>query len=167
MGLYESSPQTASLIESWFVLTSRSGSHPNTPAQPTLFSIPSLPPSSALISKIQHSFTSSPLHDTSFNSTSKVFYESNRKDSLLIPSRATDKNITGWKHFWSIFSKYVNKNPGSYSAFHLFQTGHLFHQFNLNFKETCCFCKQSDFTGTNGHILDECIITDRIWKLIR
>ncbi|GMG35384.1 unnamed protein product [Ambrosiozyma monospora] len=159
-GMDESSPQTASLIESWLVLTSRSGSHPNTPAQPTAFSITSLPPESALKSNIQHSFTSSPLQDTSFNSTSKIFYESNWKDYLLIPSRATDKNITGWKQFWSIFSKYVNKNPGSYSAFHLFQTGHLFHQFNLNSKETCCLCKQSDFKGTNDHILDKCIITN-------
>ncbi|GMG19859.1 unnamed protein product [Ambrosiozyma monospora] len=100
--------------KSWFALTSRSGSHPNTPAQPTSFSITSLTPASALNSNIQHSFTSSPLQDTSFNSTSKAFYESNWKDSLLIPSRAKDKTITGWKQFWSIFSKYVNKNPGSF-----------------------------------------------------
>ncbi|GMG39652.1 unnamed protein product [Ambrosiozyma monospora] len=115
MCLYESSPQTASLIESWFVLTSRSGSNPNTPAQPTSFSITSLPPESALKSNIQHSFTSSPLQGTSFNSTSKVFYESNWKDSLLIPSGAKDKNITGWKQFWSIFSK-KSQDPTQHST---------------------------------------------------
>ncbi|GMG38038.1 unnamed protein product [Ambrosiozyma monospora] len=59
----------------------------------------SLPPETDLVCNIQHSFTSSPLQASSFNSTSKALYE--------------------------------------------------------------------NFRNSNDHILDECIITDRIWKLIR
>ncbi|GMG25843.1 unnamed protein product [Ambrosiozyma monospora] len=135
--------------------------------QPTSFFITPQPPETELVSNIQNSFTSSPLQATSFNSTSKRFYESHWKEYLIIPSKAREKNTTKWKQFWSIFTKFVNKNPGSYSTFHIFQTGHLFHQLNLQSNETCCFSKQSDFKGTNDRILDECIITGRIWKLIR
>ncbi|GMG29220.1 unnamed protein product [Ambrosiozyma monospora] len=32
---------------------------------------------------------------------------------------------------------------------------------------TCCYCNQSDFKHTNDHILDECIITYKIWRIIQ
>ncbi|GMG19432.1 unnamed protein product [Ambrosiozyma monospora] len=76
-----------------------------------------------MVSNIQNSFTSSSPQATPFHITSKVFYESNWKDYLIIPSRAKDKSITGWKQFWSMFGKYVNKNLGSYSTLYRFQTG--------------------------------------------
>ncbi|GME70418.1 unnamed protein product [Ambrosiozyma monospora] len=167
MTLSTSSPQSASLVERWIGLTTRSDFHPNTPAPITTFSITFLPPDAELISHVQHKHTGSPIQPTSFNSTSKTFYESNWKDYIIIPSRARDNNITNWKQFWSKFSNFVNKNPGSYSTFYRFQTGHLYHQLNMNQKETCCFCNQSDHNNSNEHILDECIITDRIWRLVQ
>ncbi|GME73207.1 unnamed protein product [Ambrosiozyma monospora] len=104
--LSTSSPQTASLVESWFGLTTRSDFHPNTPAPITTFSITSLPPDAELISHVQHKHTGSPIQPTSFNSTSKTFYESNWKNYIIIPSRARDNNITNWKQFWSKFSNF-------------------------------------------------------------
>ncbi|GMG27536.1 unnamed protein product [Ambrosiozyma monospora] len=80
---------------------------------------------------------------------------------------ARNKSITRWKKFWSKFSNFVNKNPGSYSTLHSFQTGHLYYQLNSHSNETCCYCNQSDFKQTNDHILDECIITYNIWRIIQ
>ncbi|GME73338.1 unnamed protein product [Ambrosiozyma monospora] len=54
MTLSTSSPRTASLVESWFGLTTRSDFHPHTPAPITTFSITSLPPDAELISHVQH-----------------------------------------------------------------------------------------------------------------
>ncbi|GMG22499.1 unnamed protein product [Ambrosiozyma monospora] len=42
------------------------------------------------------------------------------KEYLIIPSKTRDKNSTKWKQFWSIFTKIVDKDPGSYSIFHQF-----------------------------------------------
>ncbi|GME70349.1 unnamed protein product [Ambrosiozyma monospora] len=162
MTLSTSSPQTAFLVESWFGLTTRNDFHPDIPAPITKFFITYLHPDAELISHVQHKHTGSPIQPTSFNSTSKTFYESNWKDHIITPSRARDNNITNWKQFRSKFSNFVSKNPGSYSTFHRFQTGHLYHQLNMNQKETCCFCNQSDFKNSDDHILDVCIITDRI-----
>ncbi|GME83273.1 unnamed protein product [Ambrosiozyma monospora] len=83
MTLTTSSPQTASLVESWFGLTTRSDSHPDAPAPVTTFSITTLPPDAELISRIQHKLTGSPIQPISFNSTSKIFYENNWQDYII------------------------------------------------------------------------------------
>ncbi|GME71826.1 unnamed protein product [Ambrosiozyma monospora] len=111
-----------------YLTLTRSDFHSNMPAPITTFSTTSLPPDAELISHVQHKHTGSPIQPTSFNSTSKTSYESNWKDYIITPFGTRDNNITNWKQFWSKFSIFVNKNPGSYSTFHRFQTGNLYHQ---------------------------------------
>ncbi|GMG36752.1 unnamed protein product [Ambrosiozyma monospora] len=58
------------------------------------------------------------------------------------------------------------KFPGAFHYYHLFQTGHLHHRLGLKSTSKCQFC-HSDHIETTTHLLDECVITDLIWKIIR
>ncbi|GME71537.1 unnamed protein product [Ambrosiozyma monospora] len=157
--LSDRSPQTASLISSWFELTARSEHHPSVTAPVVHYTITSMAPETEILPYVQHQHTGEPLTTTTtFNSNSKKFYAAQWESHIITPSKAANKDKDMWKDYWSRFSNFVNKHPGSFEYYH---------QLNNYCKKICCYCNNNNHYNTNDHLRDECKVTQQKWKIIR
>ncbi|GME71438.1 unnamed protein product [Ambrosiozyma monospora] len=102
----------------------------------------------------------------SFSSSSRRYYQAHKEEKLIVPSRAKDDDKAKWRTFWALFAKQAAKVRGAFHYYHLFQTGHIQHRLGLNSTSNCQFC-HSDYMETSNHLLDECVITDLIWDIVR
>ncbi|GME71250.1 unnamed protein product [Ambrosiozyma monospora] len=102
----------------------------------------------------------------SFSSSSRRYHRAHKEEKLIVPSRAKDDDKTKWRTFWAFFAKQAAKFPGAFHYYHLFQTGNIQHRLRLNSTSNCQFC-HSDYLKTSNHLLDECVITDLIWDIVR
>ncbi|GME70348.1 unnamed protein product [Ambrosiozyma monospora] len=98
--------------------------------------------------------------------TRYVLYKAHKEEQLIVPSRAKDHDKTKWRTFWAFFAKQAAKLPGAFHYYHLFQTGHIQHRLGLKSTSKCQFC-HSDHMETSNYLLEECLITDLIWGIVR
>ncbi|GME70513.1 unnamed protein product [Ambrosiozyma monospora] len=127
-------------LESWFSLTEKSETHSSF-AQSVTLDLNSLEaPDQELVKWIQLAGEATQITAMSFSSSSRRYYQAHKEEKLIVPR--------------------------AFHYYHLFQTGHIQHRLGLNSTSNCQFC-HSDYMETSNHLLDEYVITDLIWDIVR